>query len=153
VRTGRIATSISLFNLFVTASRLATLVYTLMLGPLSDAAGNAVKALTPRGPHPVIDPVRLSLIEQIQQTFEWQLRLIILAGLVGTIVGSLLLPMFTYMYERGVRRSSERIAAAFAGPALFAPRDRRRALARPHPELQRDLLVFDARHSASLTDL
>ena len=47
VRTGRIATSISLFNLFVTASRLATLVYTLMLGPLSDTAGNAIKALLP----------------------------------------------------------------------------------------------------------
>ncbi len=36
VRTGRIATSISLFNLFVTASRLANLFYALMLGPLSD---------------------------------------------------------------------------------------------------------------------
>ena len=122
VRTGRIATSISLFNLFVTASRLATLVYTLMLGPLSDAAGNAVKALTPRGPHPVIDPVRLSLIEQIQQTFEWQLRLIILAGLVGTIVGSLLLPMFTYMYERGVRSFERTKSLPHSLARLFSPR-------------------------------
>lgn len=100
VRTGRIATSISLFNLFVTASRLATLVYTLMLGPLSDKAGNAVKALITR--HPPL-PDAGALIAHIQHTFEWQLRLIIVAGTVGTILGSLMLPMFTYLYVRGVR--------------------------------------------------
>ncbi len=97
VRTGRIATSISLFNLFVTASRLATLVYTLMLGPLSDAAGNAVKALQLHA------AANHRAIAQVQDTFAWQLRFIIVAGLVGTIVGSLLLPMFTYLYVRGVR--------------------------------------------------
>lgn len=100
VRTGRIATSISLFNLFVTASRLATLVYTLMLGPLSDRAGNAVKALITHRP-PLPDAA--AAIHQIQHTFEWQLRLIILAGTAGTIAGSLMLPMFTYLYVRGVR--------------------------------------------------
>lgn len=99
VRTGRIATSISLFNLFVTASRLATLVYTLMLAPLSDRAGNAVKALSDRA----ADPAAHQLIGAVQHTFEWQLRLIVLAGTLGTILGSLLLPMFTYLYERGVR--------------------------------------------------
>ena len=83
VRTGRIATSISLFNLFVTASRLATLVYTLMLGPLSDTAGNAIKALLPRsGPH-VLSPLRAQEIAAIATTFEWQLRAIILAGTLG----------------------------------------------------------------------
>lgn len=100
VRTGRIATSISLFNLFVTASRLATLIYTLMLGPLSDKAGNAVKTILSR--HPPL-PDTSALIGQIQHTFEWQLRLIIVAGTVGTILGSLMLPMFTYLYVRGVR--------------------------------------------------
>lgn len=99
VRTGRIATSISLFNLFVTASRLATLIYTLMLGPLSDKAGNAVKAILTHPP----GPAQHAAIGSIQHTFEWQLRLIILAGTAGTIVGSLMLPMFTYMYVRGVR--------------------------------------------------
>ncbi|HVS46051.1 MAG TPA: DUF2837 family protein [Verrucomicrobiae bacterium] len=103
VRTGRIATSIALFNLFVTASRLATLVYTLMLGPLSDRAGSAVKALALKGPHSLPPSVALAAVAQVQHTFEWQLRAIILAGLLGTILGSLLLPMFTYMYVRGVR--------------------------------------------------
>lgn len=99
VRTGRIATSISLFNLFVTASRLATLIYTLMLGPLSDKAGNAVKALVSHAQ----TPQTAATIASVQHAFEWQLRLIILAGTLGTIVGSLMLPMFTYMYVRGVR--------------------------------------------------
>ena len=103
VRTSRIATSISLFNLFVTASRLATLVYTLMLGPLSDGAGNAVKALLPKNPHLLPPPWAAEQIAQIQHSFEWQLRAIVFAGMLGTILGSLLLPMFVYMYVRGVR--------------------------------------------------
>lgn len=99
VRTGRIATSISLFNLFVTASRLATLVYTLMLGPLSDRAGNAIKNLVAL---PQTSQTAAA-IWSVQHTFEWQLRLIIVAGTIGTAVGSLMLPMFTYLYVRGVR--------------------------------------------------
>lgn len=103
VRTGRIATSISLFNLFVTASRLATLVYTLMLGPLSDTAGNAIKTILTKTPAHAIPTAHVQLIAAIQNTFQWQLRAIIIAGTVGTLLGSLLLPMFTYLYVRGVR--------------------------------------------------
>ena len=119
VRTGRIATSISLFNLFVTASRLATLIYTLMLGPLSDKAGNAVKTLVSR--HPQL-PDTASLVGQIQHTFEWQLRLIIVAGTVGTIVGSLMLPMFTYLYVRGVRSFEQTKSLPHSLARLFDPR-------------------------------
>lgn len=110
VRTGRVATSISLFNLFVTASRLATLVYTLMLGPLADHAGNAVKNAPP------------ALIPTIQHTFELQLRLIILAGTVGTVLGALLLPMFTYMYVRGVRSFERTRSLPHSLVRLFKPR-------------------------------
>ena len=39
----------------------------------------------------------------MQHTFEWQLRAIIIAGTIGTVIGSLLLPAFTYTYVRGVR--------------------------------------------------
>ena len=121
VRTGRIATSISLFNLFVTASRLATLVYTLMLGPLSDGAGNAVKALTPKAGHELL-PAAANAIGQIQGTFEWQLRFIIIAGTIGTILGSLLLPMFTYMYVRGVRSFERTKSLPHSMVRLFDPR-------------------------------
>jgi len=99
VRTGRIATSISLFNLFVTASRLATLIYTLMLGPLSDRAGNAIRAIMLHAPRADSQ----AAIDQIRHAFDLQLRAIVLAGLVGTILGGLMLPMFTELYVRGVR--------------------------------------------------
>lgn len=110
VRTGRVATSISLFNLFVTASRLATLIYTLMLGPLADRAGNAVRAASPAG------------VPGIQHTFEIQLRVIILAGTAGTLLGSLLLPMFTYMYVRGVRSFERTRSLPHSMARLFSPR-------------------------------
>ncbi|MDQ2662686.1 MAG: lipid II flippase Amj family protein [Candidatus Eremiobacteraeota bacterium] len=104
VRTGRIATSISLFNLFVTASRLAMLVYTLMLGPISDAAGHAVAVLQSPRAHALWSSAALQAdIASIQTTYQWQLRAIIFGGLVGTLLGALLLPMFTYLYVRGVR--------------------------------------------------
>ena len=44
VKTGRIGTSISLFNLFVTASRFANLIYAPMLGTISDRAAHALQA-------------------------------------------------------------------------------------------------------------
>jgi len=122
VRTGRIATSISLFNLFVTASRLATLVYSLMLGPLSDAAGNAIKALLPRSPSHLPVPDQVVAIVAVQHTFEWQLRAIIIAGTVGTVIGSLLLPMFTYMYVRGVRSFERTKSLPHSMLRLFDPR-------------------------------
>jgi hypothetical protein len=118
VRTGRIATSISLFNLFMTASRLATLVYTLMLGPLSDSAGNAVRALTSR--HPVL-PIAQAQVAQVQHAFELQLRLIIAAGTIGTVVGSLLLPVFTFMYVRGVRSFERTKSLPHSLARLFYP--------------------------------
>lgn len=95
VITGRIATSISLFNLFVTASRLATLVYTIMLGPLSDHAGHAISGFMAQN--------NAQGIAATQHVFEYQLRLIIVAGTLGVVLGTFLLPMFTYMFERGVR--------------------------------------------------
>ena len=116
VRTGRIATSISLFNLFVTASRLATLVYTLMLGPLSDRAGNAVKSLVTQ------PPTDMAAVAQIQHTFEWQLRAIIFAGTLGTVVGSLMLPMFVYLYVRGVRSFERTKSLPHSLARLFSPR-------------------------------
>ena len=116
VRTGRIATSISLFNLFVTASRLATLVYTLMLGPLSDRAGNAIRSIML---HANADAVAIA---QIRHTFDWQLRAIVLAGLVGTILGSLMLPMFTELYVRGVRSFERTKSVPHSLVRLFDPR-------------------------------
>lgn len=140
VRTGRIATSISLFNLFVTASRLATLVYTLMLAPISDRAGNAVKALLLHRPPPA------DVIVQIQHVFELQLRLIILAGTAGTILGSLCLPMFTYLYVRGVRSFERTKSVPHSLWRLFDPRVMIEVLGHIRIPRYREIFSFSTRN-------
>ncbi len=93
VLTTRIATSISLFNLFMTGGRLANLFSVFMIGPLSDSAGRSVAALRHR------DAV---LTAAYQHNFEWQLRLIILAGTMGMVAFTLMMPMFVYLFRRGI---------------------------------------------------
>jgi hypothetical protein len=145
VRTGRIATSISLFNLFVTASRLATLVYTLMLGPLSDAAGNAIKTLLPHSPSHAIALDRVTAIAGVQHTFEWQLRAIIVAGTVGTVIGSLLLPMFTYMYVRGVKSFERTKSLPHSLLRMFDPRVIGAIVQRVRVPHYREIFAFSTR--------
>lgn len=108
VQTKRIATSISLFNLFVTTGRLANLFMAFFVGPLADEAGNATAA-----------------VAAWQHVFELQLRLIVLAGTAGMMVFSLLLPMFTYLFRRGVhsfeaRGSVPHSLLRLASPSVIA---------------------------------
>ncbi len=104
VQTKRIATSISLFNLFVTTGRLANLLMLFFVGPLSDEAGNAV-----------------ANVAVWQHVFELQLRLIVLAGTAGMIVFALLLPMFTYLFRRGVHSFEARGSVPHSLARLLAP--------------------------------
>ncbi len=110
VQTKRIATSISLFNLFVTAGRLANLFVIFFLGPLSDQAGNAVAKLAG-------NPAAAAW----QHTFEIQLRLIVLAGTLGMVVFALFLPMFTYLFRRGVHSFESRGSVPHSLARLFSP--------------------------------
>lgn len=137
VRTGRIATSIALFNLFVLASRLATLVYTLMLAPLSDRAGNAVKSL-------ILHHAPVASVTQVQQLFELQLRLIVVAGTAGTVLGGLLLPMFTYLYVRGVRSFERTKSIPHSLWRLFDPRVMLQVFAHIRVPHYREIFAFSA---------
>ena len=111
VQTKRIATSISLFNLFVTTGRLANLFMVFFVGPLSDQAANAIRIIGPAGDtQPWIS------------TLETQLRLTVLAGTGGMIVFALLLPMFTYLFRRGVQSFEARGSVPHALVRLFSPR-------------------------------
>ncbi len=85
VRTGRIGTSISLFNLFMLAARLANLVVTPALGSIADGAA-----------------ARATCSGEIPLQFGLQLRAIIAAGTVGAAIGMLLLPTFIMLFTRGV---------------------------------------------------
>jgi hypothetical protein len=104
VQTKRIATSISLFNLFVTTGRLANLFMAFFVGPLADQAGNAVVAA-----------------DAWHRVFELQLRLIVLAGTAGMIVFALFLPMFTYLFRRGVHSFEARGSVPHSLIRLLSP--------------------------------
>jgi hypothetical protein len=119
VQSGRIATSISLFNLFVTASRLMNLLYAPMLGILSDRVGNVVAgslagdALAKYTLGDVVSggaPAARAAAAVATAHFEWQIRLIVLAGTVGTALGAALLPTFILLFMRGIR-SFERLGS------------------------------------------
>ncbi len=105
VRTGRIGTSISLFNFFTLASRLATLVVTPALGSLADGAAQFATCAG------YIPPV-----------FAWQLRAIVGAGALGAMVGTLLLPTFIFLFMRGVYSFERRRSMLGAVARLFDPR-------------------------------
>jgi hypothetical protein len=94
VTTKRIALSISLFSLIATASRLANLFYAPLLGTISDRAGNAVSAAIAAGSYALAAP-------HLAQ-FDVQLRLIVLGGTAGTLVGGAFLPVFEYLFVRGI---------------------------------------------------
>jgi hypothetical protein len=92
-KSGRVGTAMSLFNVFVTASRFAFLLYTPLLGALSDRAGRLADT----------------------SGFLWQLRLIVASGALGAVVGTLALPAFVALYLRGIRafeRSGSVVKAA-----------------------------------------
>lgn len=79
-RSGRVATAISLFNIFATSSRFAQMFYTPMLGALSDqAAAGAI------------------------DRYQWQLRAIVFAGTAGAVIGMLAIPTFVMLYMRAIR--------------------------------------------------
>jgi hypothetical protein len=109
VQTKHIATSISLFNLFSTAGRLANLFAIFFVGPLSDAAGHAVDVLKN-------DPAAAAAW---QGTYELQLRLIVLSGTAGMIAFAAFLPMFAYLFRRGVRSFEHRGSVPHSLTRLF----------------------------------
>ena len=131
VQTGRIGTSISLFNLFVTASRFANMFYAPLLGTLSDHTADALRL------HRDSDA--------LLRTFEWQMRTIVFAGTIGTALGALLLPTFIYLFVRGVGAFERRGSMPRALARLLDPRvllDVARTVRLPSP---RELMRFDIR--------
>ncbi|HEY8297736.1 MAG TPA: DUF2837 family protein [Candidatus Baltobacteraceae bacterium] len=100
VLTGRIATSISLFNLFVTFGRLANIFSGITVGPLTDGA--AKRAAVLHATH------NAAAFDALLGTTLWQLRLIVFAGTLGMIVFALFLPMFIYLFKRGVKSFEKR---------------------------------------------
>jgi len=127
VRTGRIGTSISLFNFFTLASRLANLVVTPALGSLADSAAQyaACKGTIPA-------------------QFEGQLRAIIAAGALGAMLGTVLLPTFIMLFMRGVYSFERRRSMLRAALRLFDPRVLLDIVRSVKPPPLRELRTFSA---------
>jgi hypothetical protein len=111
VTTGRIATAISLFSLFVTASRLASLFLTPSLGVLADRTARSafaahVTAVTP----------------ELAGRFDLQMRLIVAAGSLGIALGAILMPLFLTLFTRGIRSFERRGSIPYGLGRLLDPR-------------------------------
>ncbi|MGB8267258.1 MAG: DUF2837 family protein [Candidatus Velthaea sp.] len=111
VITGRIATAISLFSLFVTASRLAALFITPALGGLADRTAARAHELH-------LDVVPASLVH----LFDIQMRLIVASGTIGIVLGALLMPVFLMLFVRGIRSFERSGSIPHALFRLFDPR-------------------------------
>jgi hypothetical protein len=111
VITGRIATAISLFSLFVTASRLANLVVTPALGALADHPANAAV----RAHQSAVSPHALHV-------FDTQMRIIVASGSLGILIGGLLMPLFVVLFVRGVRSFERTGSIPTTMTRLFDPR-------------------------------
>jgi hypothetical protein len=94
VTTKRIALSISLFSLVAFASRLANLFYAPLLASISDRTGDIVSKALAAG--------NASLASGPLAQFDMQIRLIVFAGTIGTLIGALFLPTFEYLFVRGI---------------------------------------------------
>jgi len=143
VTTGRIATAISLFSLFVTASRLASLFLTPALGALADTTANPAIAA-----HAAVSPAALA-------RFDTQMRIVVAAGSIGILVGAFLMPAFIVLFVRGVR-AFERLGSIPAAMLRLVDPRVQLALVRavripsfarlrslPYRSLPRRLLVFN----------
>jgi Amj-like protein len=100
VRAGRVATGLTLFNLFATFSRLLSLFYMPLIAALAD------RALDRRDP----------------AEFESEVRIIILAATVGAAIGGLMLPTAARLLERGIYSFERRGSVLGAMVQLFVPR-------------------------------
>jgi len=111
VVTGRIATAISLFSLFVTASRLASLFLTPSLGVLADRTARSAAAAHA----PAVAP-------DAAARFDVQMRLIVAGGSLGIAIGALLMPVFLTLFTRAIRSFERRGSIPYGLGRLLDPR-------------------------------
>ena len=102
VRTQRLATGLTLFNIFGTTGRFLALFYMPLIGRLADQASRL-----PTGG---------------AAAYEHDLRLIMIGATAGTLLGGALVPWTTRLLERGIRSFEARGTLLQALSQLFKPR-------------------------------
>lgn len=99
VRTKRVATGLTLFNLFGTTGRFLSLFYMPLIGSLADKAG--------------------ALHNPSQ--FDYDMRWVMGAATIGTIAGGALIPWATRLLERGIGSFERRNSLLHAIVQVFRP--------------------------------
>ncbi|HXM19444.1 MAG TPA: DUF2837 family protein [Candidatus Tumulicola sp.] len=100
VRTKRVATGLTLFNLFGTTGRFLAFIYMPLIGALADQARNASDL----------------------SRFAGDLRATMLAATAGTLLGGLAIPWATRLLERGIVSFERRGSLLAAVLQVFKPR-------------------------------
>lgn len=101
VRTQRLATGLTLFNIFGTTGRFLSLFYMPLIGRLADQASRLPDAVT---------------------RYEHDIRFIMIGATLGTVLGGLLVPWATRLLERGIRSFESRGELLAALAQLLKPR-------------------------------
>lgn len=101
VRTGRLATALSLFNVFFLLATTAISIQSLLMASVVDRVINgvqkelgAVLPLSELAVHPAYQ-AQLVILEN-------NIRLIILAATIGTLLGAVLIPAFVHIFTRAI---------------------------------------------------
>ncbi|MBE3587661.1 MAG: lipid II flippase Amj family protein [Thermoanaerobacteraceae bacterium] len=97
VRTQRLATALSLFQVIFLIASTANLIQAPLMSTIVEHAINT--GLKQAGGADVLsDPFYQGLLEQLK----WQIRLVILSATAGTVLGGLLIPTFVRVFIRGI---------------------------------------------------
>ncbi|MDI6630987.1 MAG: lipid II flippase Amj family protein [Bacillota bacterium] len=101
VRTERLATAYSLFNLiFLIASTANTVQAPLLSSLVEKAINRGLAAVPPRAPAEVL--LASPVYREELAVLDHNIRLVILAATLGTILGGLLIPAFVRIFSRGI---------------------------------------------------
>jgi len=101
VRTQRLATGLTLFNIFGTTGRFLSLFYMPLIGRLADQASKLPDAVA---------------------AYEHDIRFIMIGATLGTLLGGALVPWATRLLERGIRSFESRGELLSALAQLLKPR-------------------------------
>nr|WP_152945990.1 lipid II flippase Amj family protein [Desulfofundulus thermobenzoicus] len=97
VRTQRLATALSLFQVIFLIASTANLIQAPLMSTIVEHAINT--GLKQAGVADVLsNPFYQELLEQLK----WQIRLVILSATMGTVLGGLLIPTFVRVFTRGI---------------------------------------------------
>ncbi|MEW6172037.1 MAG: lipid II flippase Amj family protein [Bacillota bacterium] len=101
VRTGRLATAYSLFNIIFLIASSANMIQAPLLSSLVERAINrGIAALPSRAPADVL--LASPVYKQELLSLDHSIRLVIVAATLGTILGGLLIPAFVQVFSRAI---------------------------------------------------